>query len=127
MSAILENGDYVLGERGLLLEAKGSRELVEQALIRLKSRKGGFALDPEIGSTLHQIPLAEADSSLIEAVFCEALAPIPEVQVASVTKTTETDGVHIQAKLQVRETVSQIQIREEEPGLFSISQKEDQT
>lgn len=91
MTPILRNGDYCFDERGRLLEAEGNEELMEQAIIRLKAKKGCFPLDPSLGSDLWRIDLHRAELSDIEPIIIEALAPMPEVRYTGAETHVEQD------------------------------------
>lgn len=52
MGLMIEGGDFVLDERGRLLEKTAIDELLQRALARLAVPKGSFAYDRQLGSEL---------------------------------------------------------------------------
>ncbi len=73
MDTLLQNGDYAKDERGYPVTVSGAQELAQRVLIRLTTKKGGFAPDPALGSALHRIKgaafAADAQRQVSEAVL----------------------------------------------------------
>ena len=100
MTPKLQNGDYCFDERGRLLEARGDEALLEEAIVRLRARKGRFPLDPELGSRLYELDLNTAGPAEAEALVAEALAPMNGVELTGVE--TNTDPAAGRLSLTVR-------------------------
>ena len=62
MDTLLENMDHARGPDGHPVTITGLRALIQRLLIRLSVRVGSFAPDPNLGSRLHELPLALAGS-----------------------------------------------------------------
>ena len=60
MDTLLENMDHTKGPDGHPVTITGLRARVQRLLIRLSVRAGSFAPDPNLGSRLHELPLALA-------------------------------------------------------------------
>ena len=56
MALRLKNGDYVKTVYHDLEEISGAEETAQRIMMRLKARRGGFALLPEYGSRLYTLP-----------------------------------------------------------------------
>jgi len=75
MELRLENGDYV--RSGHTLESvTGAEELAQRLMLRLRARRGGFALRPDYGSRLYTLPglLPGARETSARAFVAEALS-----------------------------------------------------
>ena len=92
MTPKLKDGDYCFDTRGFLMETEGAEEIMEQAMIRLRARKGSYPLNPELGSELYRLDLNLADEAEIEAAVAEALAPMAEVELTGIEKGNGGDG-----------------------------------
>lgn len=92
MTPKLNDGDYCFDARGFLVEVEGAEEIMEQAMIRLRARKGSYPLNPELGSELYRLDLNRADETQIEMAVAEALAPMAEVELTGIEKGTGGEG-----------------------------------
>lgn len=83
MDTLLFEGDHCLDSRGLPVRIDGERELIQRALLCLSIRRGRFAPDPTLGSELHRLREARADTleRLAISYAQQALAALPEVRV----------------------------------------------
>ncbi len=88
MDTALNNGDLFLDKTtGSFKTISGAAELLQRAMISLTVRKGSFYLDPSLGSELYKLrrtPKASLESEAARLVR-EALLPLPEVTVNSLT------------------------------------------
>lgn len=78
MDTLLYGGDFLLDSRGLPQLISGREELAQRAMIRLLSRKGGFAPDPGLGSELHRLkrgPVAQMNRAA-QGYVMDALSPM---------------------------------------------------
>jgi hypothetical protein len=55
MELRLENGDYVKSGGHTLESVSGTEELAQRLMLRLRARRGGFALRPDYGSRLYTL------------------------------------------------------------------------
>lgn len=102
MSMKLRNGDYVPNGAGGFQMARGTEELLEDALFLLMARRGGFAPMPQLGSRLHLLGREKpsARQALAVTYVREALAPLG-LTVRSVT-ILERDILELQVELELR-------------------------
>jgi phage gp46-like protein len=90
LDTLLAGGDHARNSRGVPITLTGERELIQRALLRLCVRKGSFAPDPGLGSELYKLAQARAlaggDLERLALSYAqEALLPIPQVSVTSVS------------------------------------------
>jgi len=50
--AVDENGDLLIGPDGDILQAKGQKQIAQEILFRLKTSKGDYTVDPNVGANL---------------------------------------------------------------------------
>lgn len=109
MTTKLTHGDYQSDTRGNLIQIDGTQEIAQQAMIRLTIPKGSFAYNPELGSELHTVDLNQCDDNLLYAMVCDALAPIPSLDVVSVKRTISEERdtliITIEAKISGKDTI----------------------
>lgn len=93
MDTLLANGDQFTDSRGLPVPLEGDGELIQRALIRLSVKRGSFREDPTLGSQLHKLQGGGTDTlnRLALSYVQDALAPLPQLTVKSVT-VTRTDA-----------------------------------
>lgn len=94
MDLLLSDGDICLDARGCEVKAQGTDELIQQALIRLCTRRGSFALNPSLGSTLYTLRglRGERLSSAVFACCQQALAPIAGISLEKTDCRLTIDG-----------------------------------
>lgn len=104
MTSKFQNGDLVIGSRGVPATVDGAEELLQQARIRLQAHRGRFSLDPELGSSLYQLDLSRADLQTVEARIREALAPLPEIELSGLSQNVDARSgqIRIRAELSVK-------------------------
>ncbi len=87
IDTLLVNGDHFTDGRGIPVTLSGERELIQRALLRLTIKKGSFKEDEKLGSELHKLCGSKSRdlAKLAESYAQEALLPMPEIFVSSVT------------------------------------------
>lgn len=92
-------GNYQLDNEGKLVR---DPTVATRCRIRLSTRRGQFALDPELGSRLHEIQITKnADRQILDAVT-EALEPlIDDGSILSFAIDTQADLSRIYARITV--------------------------
>ena len=102
MELKIRNGDYVSDGAGGLQRVSGKEELLQRVLFRLSARRGGFALIPTIGSSLHLLGRekpcnrqAAAKKYVTEALGDEAGITVEEV---SLTYDGEMSGLRVRLR-----------------------------
>lgn len=86
MTTKLLNGEYQTDENGNFIEVDGYEELAQEALIRLTMPKGSFSYNKELGSELYNVDLNLCDDDTLYSIVCDALAPMYEIEVQSVSR-----------------------------------------
>lgn len=97
MELKIRDGQYVPGASGALETVDGTDEIVQRALMRLVSRRGGFAPEPEYGSRLHTLCRMKPGqrAAAAQQFVREALAPERELAVRSVEYIPGADGAAV--------------------------------
>lgn len=98
MDLLLHNGDLLPGADGEPLTVTGLAELRQRVMIRLCSRRSGFAPYPGLGSDLYR--LGRADQQRIRAAVEEALCPLAGVTVLGIRLRPEADQLEVQVELE---------------------------
>ena len=113
METAIKNGDYVQAG-GTLQQVSGTAERLQEAAMRLCTRRGAFVYAPAFGSRLAQVRVGAADANLQALQFAqEALAPIlPQVRVTAVR--VRTSGICVE--LQVQGTQQEVLVPYAESG-----------
>ena len=95
MDTLLKDGDFYLDERGCPVKIEGANELVQQAVLRLTTRKGAFALDKSLGSELYRLRACgkEKLASLAEAYVAQAVLPVNGLELQKVQCEATAQGV----------------------------------
>jgi len=90
---LIQHGDYVANGRGGVQCLNGNEALLQRVLFRLRARRGGFPLLPELGSDLHLLPREPptAWQSLAARYVSQALQP-ENVTVKTVEVTMPEEG-----------------------------------
>lgn len=81
MEIKLEDGDYVKAVDGTLKTVSGDEELLQEAKMRLFTRRGAFCYAPSFGSRLAELSPDAGQQAFVFAQ--EALAPMLPAQCAS--------------------------------------------
>lgn len=86
MDTLIKDGDFCLDGRGRPVVLEGVDELVQQALLRLTTKKGAFALDTTLGSELYRLRGCgrERMAALAQGYVEQALLPINGLSVEGV-------------------------------------------
>lgn len=84
MDTLLTNGDYALDERGFPARVSGIEELAQQAVLRLTTKRGAFALDAALGSELYRLRGRDI-SAAAERCVAQALVPVAGLAVESIS------------------------------------------
>ncbi len=89
MEMRLVDGRYVPDGFGGFETVTGAEETLERALYKLKARRGGFALMPELGSRLWLLHRTKpsARTAAARQYIAEALSDEPELALADVSVT----------------------------------------
>ena len=98
MDTLLYGGDFAKDARGYPVLVSGVQELLQQALIRLKVKKGSFVYDPELGSELHTLQPGGSDlSAQALRLAREALKQMGSIQVqqAAVRRVERPENLEI--------------------------------
>ena len=101
MAAVLINGDYVPDGMGGFRQEDGSPGLLAEILFRLSCRRGGFALLPDLGSSLHLLGREKpsARGALARQYAQEALEDL-DVTVEDAAVTVDENGTaHVAVRL----------------------------
>ncbi|MCL2056720.1 MAG: histidine kinase [Oscillospiraceae bacterium] len=95
MDTLLRAGEHATDGRGIPITIDGSRELLQQAMIRLTVPKGRFRLDPGLGSELYKLSgCASAMRGRVAAAYVqEALLPLSGVRAEDVSCNTPAPDV----------------------------------
>lgn len=109
MAIKLINGEYQTDENGNLIEVDGYEEIAQQALIRLIVPKGSFSYNKELGSELYSVDLNSCNDDMLYSIVCDALAPMYEIDVQSVSRKKSNQGdlliLEIQIKIQKKDII----------------------
>ena len=100
----LENGKYVCDDRGCPITLRGVDELAENAMFRLKCKRGTFPLAPNLGSRLYTIPgHREKDrESAALAYINEALSGMNDISVSGISAKQDLDDYVITVYMAVK-------------------------
>ena len=87
------DGDYVRSGNAVR-ELSGTDEMLERVAFRLRAKKGGFALLPELGSRLYELSRIKRSERRLaaEQFIRQALEDEPDVELKAV-EVEEEDGV----------------------------------
>lgn len=102
MAMKLINGDYVKNIWGGFETVTGAQEILDRALFKLRCRRGGFALMPQLGSRLYLLGREKNDNlnSAARQYIIEALADETQIEVSDVSTVKNTDGsISVKAEL----------------------------
>lgn len=94
MDTAIGNGDFLQTSGGKPAELTGKAELLQQAYIRLKARRGAFPYDPKLGSRMHTLPPENRTIETVLACVEEAMHDCDSLEVVSTTVTE--DGVAVE-------------------------------
>ena len=94
MEMRLVDGRYVPDGVGGFETVSGAEEILERALFKLRARRGGFALMPELGSRLYLLHRTKpsARTAAARQYIAEALSDEPELVLTDVAVTEPGGG-----------------------------------
>jgi len=100
----LEFGDHALDSRGLPYLIGGVAQLLQQVWIRLTVKRGGFLLDPTLGSELYRLKrtgVAQLEETALSYIQ-DALYPMKGVTVDGLTCTYDSRADRLTIALNLR-------------------------
>ena len=100
MELMLKDGDYVKNSYHGLAAVSGAEEAAQRIMMKLKARRGGFALLPDYGSRLYTLGCARPNQreSLARQYVAEALEG-EDVLVEELTLREEGEELYIDLSL----------------------------
>lgn len=112
MDILLRKGDHALDPTGLPRTVSGGAELAQRAMIRLCVPRGRFSPDPTLGSRLYRLPRASVPrmEALAEEYVREALAPMPEARLLSLSCAGKGDQVTVSLVLALGVDVMEMEV-----------------
>lgn len=102
MELKLENGKYLAKTRGGLESVRGNEELIQRVEMKLRARRGSYALMPEFGSRLHTLASHKPSErqSAAEQFVAEALSDEKGLSVETLSlRTLEDDAIEVRLSL----------------------------
>lgn len=102
MAMKLVNGDYRVNSCGVFETVSGAEEVMDRVLFKLRCRKGGFAVMPELGSRLYLLGREKRENlnSAAKQYIIEALADENQIEFSDVTAAVNSDGsISVKAEL----------------------------
>ena len=113
MAMKLVNGNYVPNERGGQEQISGTEAVMQRVLMKLKARRGGFALMPEFGSKLYLLSREKpsARQRAAEQYISEALADETEVNIVDVQVGEDDDGICIGITVNVGDSTASVSMK----------------
>ena len=115
MDTYLEYGDHALDSRGLPYLIGGVAQLLQQVWIRLTVKRGGFSLDPSLGSELYKLKrtgTAQLEQTAL-AYIQDALYPVKGVAVDGLACTYDgrADRLTITLNLRVEDSYQTLEVQ----------------
>lgn len=110
---MISNGDHALNINGRPYYIDDADEILQRAVIRLGIKKGRFAYDPTLGSELYKLtgPVTESLKKTAYSYVTEALLPIPQITVESVScQAFGTDSLKVTAALKYKDRQYTIEV-----------------
>ena len=100
MEIALNNGEYEAAG-GTLRTVTGLEEILQRVVYRLKARRGGFPLLPDVGSRLYTLPRVpeKQRQSAARQFVREALADETDIRIGTVTAKEEAGVMQIAVEL----------------------------
>lgn len=101
MELIVRDGDYVADDTGGLCTVQGAQELVVRILFKLRARRGGFPLLPELGSQLYRLPgIKPGQRTFLARQFvAEALRDEQDLEITDVILSEEAQQGRLKVSL----------------------------
>ncbi len=110
MDTKLENGDFALNSRGLPQTVQGREEILQQAMIRLCTRRGSLPADPALGSRLYQLTAGARMEEEAFAYAQEALAPLRQLTVKSASCSLQDQRLTVRLQLEWEQESIQMEV-----------------
>lgn len=102
MDTRIGGGDFVLAANGLPQAIGGTDELMQRIYIHLCAKKGGFPLDPALGSELHRLRANTGDVAAQALAYARAaLARFAMVTVRDVRVQQASDALRLRFAIEV--------------------------